>query len=42
MTEEQELALQRASDRMVREGVIYCISSLISELMNELPVTKIM
>jgi len=37
MTEEQELALQRASDRMVREGIIYCVSSLISELMDKLP-----
>ena len=37
MIDEQELALQRASDRMVREGIIYCVSSLISELMDKLP-----
>lgn len=37
MTEEQELALQRASDRMVREGIIYCVSSLIDRLWRELP-----
>ena len=37
MIDEQEIALQRASDRMVREGIIYCVSSLIDTLWRELP-----
>jgi len=37
MIDEQELALQRASDRLVKDGVIYCVSYLISELMRLLP-----